>query len=117
MTTGTVYVHNYNVNQVIHSEGDGGDAAVREMFEHGADITVHPIGPDQNRALLAALKSTYLAACLIVQAIPETPEAVAIRQAILAGITAPLRGPVPMDHVAQGQRFRRLCGEVSGLRE
>lgn len=91
-------------------EGNGGDPAVNEMFERDGDVTVHPIGPDQNRALLAALKSSYLAACLIVRSIPDTLEAVAMRRAILAGIAVPRRRPVPMDHVAPDLWFARLPG-------
>ncbi|PRY62356.1 HNH endonuclease [Glycomyces artemisiae] len=95
---------------VLFFEGNQCDPAIPEMLELGGEVAIQFTAPDQNRCLLAAIKSAYLTACLIFRAIPDTPEAEAIRQVLLAAIETPLNEPVPMGGLRDGLWLARIPG-------
>jgi hypothetical protein len=65
------------------------DAAIRNRFGPGTQFSMSFTEPDRARYRLAALKSAYLAVCLLLRLIPETPQAAAIRAELLAVRDAP----------------------------
>ncbi|MFG3343054.1 hypothetical protein [Glycomyces sp. NPDC048151] len=95
---------------VLLFEGEQCDPAVPEMLRLGGEVNVEFTTPDPDRSHLAAIKSAYLSACLIVQAIPETPEAEAIRQVLLTAIETPRHQPVPMTGLPDGMWLARIPG-------
>ncbi|MCH7229947.1 HNH endonuclease [Glycomyces sp. L485] len=60
------------------------DSAVRDILDHGGDITLTFGLPDRARVFAAALKSAYLGACLLARRVPFTREAEAVRAALRA---------------------------------
>jgi hypothetical protein len=65
------------------------DPAVQNQFGPGAQFSMTFTEPDRARYRLAALKSAYLAVCLLLRSIPQTPQAAAIRAELLAERDAP----------------------------
>jgi hypothetical protein len=65
------------------------DPAIRSRFRPGTQFSMSFTEPARACYRLAGLKNAYLAACLLLQAIPGTPQAVAIRAELLAARDAP----------------------------
>ncbi|MFE3884554.1 HNH endonuclease [Streptomyces lydicus] len=80
------------------------DPAITERMIAEAVIEMAYSPPDPRRYRLAALKSAYLGACLLLKSIPETPEAVAIRDELMSVRDLPRR---------QRPAISRLCAELS----
>jgi hypothetical protein len=84
---------------LIRQKGDTGepvmvlsgrmDPAIVSKMKAGGVVEMTYSPPDRNRYRLAALRSAYLAACLLTGSIPETPEAKAIRAELIAARTYP----------------------------
>ncbi|MGY1717658.1 MFS transporter [Blastococcus sp. SYSU DS0552] len=70
--------------------------------------------PDRNRYKLAALKHAYLAACLDLRAIPETPCADLIRHDLRAARDATSRAGVPVSEYALSMPLMRTHEQPSG---
>lgn len=60
------------------------DPAIVGRFRQEAEFTMAFTLPSPQRYRLAALKSAYLAACLLLRTIPDTPESVAVRAELMA---------------------------------
>jgi hypothetical protein len=73
---------------------------------------VHATGP--NRYKLAALKHAYLAACLDLRAIPETPSADLIRHDLRAARDATSRAGVPVSECALSMPLMPTHEQPSG---
>ncbi len=71
-----------------------------EPMLKGYEFSLQFKPPDPNRYKLAALKHAYLAACLDLQAIPETPSADLIRHDLRAARDATSRAAVPVSEYA-----------------
>jgi len=83
------------------------DDAIRDKFGPGTEISVNYRRPDRARYRLAALKSAYLGACLLLRSIPETPEAAGVRAELIAARDAPRRAQLEeSEHCAALQLWR-----------
>lgn len=67
------------------------DSEIHEKLRPGGGFTLIYSLPDSNRYRLAALKSAYLGACVLLRAIPMTPEADAVRAELMAARDLPRR--------------------------
>ena len=79
-------------------EGQG----FREAFASGVPFDLHYDKPDPARWTWAALKSAYIGACLLLGQIIDTPEAEAVRNALVAARDADIRTLEP-------QRFAKIA--------
>lgn len=76
---------------------DGKAPGVRELLEHG-QLAVEYLIPDDTEVRIAALKTVYLACCLILGRIPTTAKARAIRRELVEARGLPRnRTPEPSD--------------------
>lgn len=71
-------------------------AEVEDMLRAGT-FQLHYREPDPRRFKIALLKHTYLAACLYLGYVPDTAEAIAIREFLVAARDAPRREGPPVD--------------------
>jgi hypothetical protein len=89
---------------------DRPDRAVGAALGPGSELTMQVTVPDRARSRLAALKTAYLAACLLVKDIPVTPEAAAIRTELLAARDAPRDAPLTESAFCAGLTIWRSHG-------
>lgn len=91
------------------------DPAIAQMLAAGAFELV-PIEPDARRYKLAALKSAYLAACLFLGIVPDSPRATKVRELLLSVRDQPRDAPVPqdplIDEIKIGRSYRPADGRV-----
>ena len=67
------------------------DSEIHKKLRPGGEFRLIYSRPDSNRYRLAALKSAYLGACVLLRAIPMTPEADAVRVELMAARDLPRR--------------------------
>jgi hypothetical protein len=72
---------------------------VQQMFASGTFNMNYRL-PDERRYKLALLKHAYLAACLLLRRVPDTPDARAIRADLIAGRDTPKRSRPPRSKAA-----------------
>lgn len=77
----------------------------------GTEFTLQFTPPDPNRYKLAALKHAYLAACLDLRAIPQTPCADVVRHDLRAARDARSRAAVPTSEYALSMPLMRTHGQ------
>jgi hypothetical protein len=90
-----------------HSDVDG-------VLRRGGDFMVEFREPDLARVRLAALKHAYLAACLAMGSIPQSPTAEGIRADLLAARDVRANEPLPHSTVAAGVELGRTHAPPSG---
>jgi hypothetical protein len=78
-----------------------------ELMLKGQDFALQFTPPDPNRYKLAALKHAYLAACLDLTTIPQTPCADVVRHDLQAARDAPSRAEVPTSEYALAMPLMR----------
>jgi hypothetical protein len=78
-----------------------------EPMLKGHEFSLLLTPPDPNRYKLAALKHAYLAACLELRTIPETPSAEVIRQDLRGARDATSRAGVPVSQYARSMPLMR----------
>jgi hypothetical protein len=78
------------------------DPAIRDRFGAGAQFSMSFTQPDRARYRLVALKSAYLASCLVFRSIPETTQAMAIRDELRAARDAPRMQQVHLSFLCEG---------------
>jgi len=78
------------------------DRALQGETSPGASLILEWREPDQAAVRLAALKHAYLAGCLAVRGVPDTPRARAIRAELLAARDTPRGTPLAIGPVAAG---------------
>ncbi|WP_140400229.1 HNH endonuclease [Aeromicrobium sp. PE09-221] len=86
---------------------------VREVFEEGGEIDFTYQVIDSVRWQLAALKSAYLASCLLLGKIPETPEAERVRESLMIARDKPKNERLDPMLVPQGIRVARSQGPAA----
>ena len=86
------------------------DPAIRRRFGPGTQFSMTFTEPNRGRYRLAALKSAYLAACLLLRSIPETPEAEAIRAELIAARDAPRKRQVQVSPLCEGLQIWKSHG-------
>lgn len=91
----------------------GIDPAISSRMAPGERIEMRCSIPDQPRYRLAALKSAYLAACLLVRSIPETPEATAVRAELTAAMDLPRRQQPEIGGPSVNLRISRSQGPAA----
>ena len=93
------------------------DPGVREMLQEGG-ISVFFREPDPARWRLAALKHSYLAACLAaccyLGAVPESRTAVMIRDLLVGARDAPARSSIELSRIAADLGIGRIDGAPLG---
>ena len=67
------------------------DPAIQRRMTLGGHFQLSFSLPDKHRCQLAALKNAYLAACLLLRKIPDTPQADAVRDELMNVRDAPRR--------------------------
>jgi hypothetical protein len=80
---------------------------VRQMMRPGSNVEADMTPPEPHRYRLAALKQAYLAACLLLGCIPDTPSAEQIRTDLLAARDAPSNAAVPTSAIARNLPLAR----------
>jgi len=79
---------------------------VQQMLQSG-EFTAIRSEPDPRRCRLALLKHAYLAACLYLRAVPDTPDARAIRADLVAARNATEAAKLPDSELAKRLRVHR----------
>ncbi len=88
----------------------GLDPAIRSRMVPGEHIEMTCFSPDRHRYRLAALKSAYLGAFLLLRSIPETPEAKAVRAELTAVRDLPRKQRPEISELCASLRIRRSTG-------
>jgi len=86
------------------------DPQIADKFQGGANFNLHYSPPDIRRVRIAALKSAYLAACLVTGEILTTPEADQVRAELLAARDQRRRDTPLLGPAAQAIRLARTHG-------
>ncbi|WP_168442826.1 HNH endonuclease [Microbacterium sp. PF5] len=87
------------------------DKAVLDILSNGdAEITYDPV--DVERAKLAFVKSAYLAACVLVQRIPDGPKATTVREELLAAREHPRDAPFISGPAVRALKIGRNNGDA-----
>jgi hypothetical protein len=90
---------------------DGSMHPDAEPMLKGHEFSLLLTPPDPNRYKLAALKHAYLAACLELRSIPETPSADVIRRDLRGARDATSRAGVPVSQYARSMPLMRTHGQ------
>jgi len=88
----------------------GIDPAINSMLASGGRVEMRCSPPDEHRCRLAALKGAYLAACLLLRSIPETPEAKAVRAELTAVRDLPRKRCPKISELCAGLKIRKSQG-------
>jgi hypothetical protein len=86
------------------------DPAIAGRLGSGGEFSMTFAAPDPHRYRLAALKSSYLAACLLLRTIPDTPEARAVRAELMASRDIPRRARPEIGDRCGGLRVEKSQG-------
>jgi hypothetical protein len=89
------------------------DPAIRDRFGAGAQFSMSFTQPDRARYRLVALKSAYLASCLVFRSIPETTQAMAIRDELRAARDAPRMQQVHLSFLCEGLQIWKSHGPAT----
>lgn len=80
------------------------DPGAAHVLAHNAEFEMRLHPPSGDVVRLAALKSAYLGACLLLRHIPDTPRAMAIRDELVEARDAPRKGHLPIGPVAKSTK-------------
>ncbi|MCB0911812.1 MAG: hypothetical protein KDB60_09390 [Propionibacteriaceae bacterium] len=86
------------------TEQGGPGADLGQHFQSGKQVTMHTVFPRPEEYRNGLLKNAYLAACLMLRAVPDAPSAHEIRAELLAARDAPSRADVVLGPHAQSLR-------------
>lgn len=86
------------------------DPTIGQMMRAGGAVEMAYVPQDPNRLRLAAMKSAYLGACLLLRSIPDAPEAVAIREELLAARDVPRGTPIAVSPRCASLRIAKGTG-------
>lgn len=89
---------------VVVSRGNP-DPEIARVMVPGSRFELRFVMPDTNRCRLAVLKHAYLGACLLIQEIPESVEADAIRAELMAARWLSARESPSISQLAASLRF------------
>jgi hypothetical protein len=90
----------------------GGPGDLGRHFQSGNQVTMHTVFPRPEEYLNGLLKNAYLAACLMLRAVPDVPSAHEIRAELLAARDTASRADVVLGPHARSLRVG-LTGEPS----
>lgn len=97
---GTFLARQTSSGKIALIQHGNADPAINEILDSGT-FRLQPIGYDHDRAVIALLKSAYLAACVLLKQIPRTPIAEAVREELLAARDVPRNEPCPLSDWAK----------------
>jgi HNH endonuclease len=98
---------------VLVFDRGGFDPAIRKQMRLGGAFTMTFSPPSPQRYRLAALKSAYLASCVLLGTIPTSPEADAVRAELMSVRDLPRRQPFEGGPIAGGLRLERSNGPAA----
>jgi HNH endonuclease len=85
------------------------DPAIQELLESGA-VEMHMVEPDTSAIHIGAIKSAYLAACVLMKEIPRTDRAAAIRAELLSARDSQRGTRLGLSPLFQSIRVARAAG-------
>lgn len=92
----------------------GGAGEIFANAVEAGEFTMTWVLPDEHRVKLALLKSAYLAGCVLLGDIPETPLATKIRRLLVAVRDAPRDEPLPSSPILDNLQFFRSYRPANG---
>jgi HNH endonuclease len=82
------------------------DEGLRRLASQGGHFDITYRDPDPAAIKIAGLKHAYLAACLAIRGVPDTPRARAIRDELVAARDQPRGMPLPLGPIAEATEVR-----------